>query len=466
MPYTKYAVLERSPLVSIVVRSKNEEKWVSSCLRAVFNQSYKNFEVILVDNQSTDKTVEKAMSYPVKVVIIKNYRPGKAISLGVQNSSGEIIVCLSAHCVPTNHNWLKNLIANLSEPDIAAVYGRQEPLSFSSPFDKRDLLITFGLDKRVQVKDSFFHNANSALWRDTLDLYPFNEEVTNIEDRVWATDMIKKGYKIIYEPEASVYHYHGIHQDLDIERASKVVAIMESLEADARQNKRPYASDLEIIALIPSRAEPKYCDNQSLLEFTVTSALHAKHINEVIVATDNKKTSELATRLGANAPFLRPGFLSEEYIDISDVLKYSLEQIESKGRVPDLVVVLEETYPFRPDGLIDALIEGVVERGLDSLVACIEECRHIWLQQKGETRDFGDGFMPRRYKEHSAFVGLLGLGCVTHPKFIRAGDLLGKKVGIYEVHNPFCSIEIRNNEMFEFGLNLIKSYRNMTNSND
>ena len=36
-------------LVSIVIRTKNEEKWIESCLKSVFNQNYKNFEVILVD---------------------------------------------------------------------------------------------------------------------------------------------------------------------------------------------------------------------------------------------------------------------------------------------------------------------------------------------------------------------------------------------------------------------------------
>ena len=46
--------------VSIIIRVKNEEKWITSCLRAVFSQTYKNFEVILVDNNSSDNTIKKA----------------------------------------------------------------------------------------------------------------------------------------------------------------------------------------------------------------------------------------------------------------------------------------------------------------------------------------------------------------------------------------------------------------------
>ena len=57
-----------TPLVSLVIRTKNEERWISSCLDEVFKQSYKNFEVIIVDNESSDKTVEIAKQYPIKKI--------------------------------------------------------------------------------------------------------------------------------------------------------------------------------------------------------------------------------------------------------------------------------------------------------------------------------------------------------------------------------------------------------------
>ena len=46
-------------LSSIIIRTKNEERWINSCLDSIYNQTYKNFEIILVDNLSNDKTVEK-----------------------------------------------------------------------------------------------------------------------------------------------------------------------------------------------------------------------------------------------------------------------------------------------------------------------------------------------------------------------------------------------------------------------
>ena len=110
------------PFVSIIIRTKNEEDWINSCLEAVYKQSYKNFEVIIVDNYSIDSTIKKAKKYPVKIVKIKKFFPGKAINLGINNSKGQILVCLSGHCVPTNEKWLWNLIKDLRYKDVAGIY--------------------------------------------------------------------------------------------------------------------------------------------------------------------------------------------------------------------------------------------------------------------------------------------------------------------------------------------------------
>ena len=76
-------------LVSIIIRTKNEERWISSCLESVYSQTYQNIEVILVDNYSTDKTVEKAKKFPIKLVKIKNFTPGRAINKGILASKGD-----------------------------------------------------------------------------------------------------------------------------------------------------------------------------------------------------------------------------------------------------------------------------------------------------------------------------------------------------------------------------------------
>ena len=60
-------------LVSIIIRTKNEERWIGQCLDAISKQTYKNFEIILVDNLSHDKTVDKANDFGFKTFWYKDF---------------------------------------------------------------------------------------------------------------------------------------------------------------------------------------------------------------------------------------------------------------------------------------------------------------------------------------------------------------------------------------------------------
>ena len=55
-----------SPLVSIIIRTKNEERWIEHCLSAIAEQTLKDFEIILVDNNSDDWSVKIAKKYTKK----------------------------------------------------------------------------------------------------------------------------------------------------------------------------------------------------------------------------------------------------------------------------------------------------------------------------------------------------------------------------------------------------------------
>jgi hypothetical protein len=437
---------------SIIIRTKNEERWISSCLESVFSQQYDDFEVILVDNKSDDSTVAKALQYPVKLVEIDKFKPGLAINDGIRASSGDVLICLSGHCIPVHNDWLEKLVTPLKDEKVAGVYGRQQPMSFTTDRDKRDLLTTFGLDPKVQRKDTFFHNANSAFRRDVWEKYPFDEETPHIEDRLWAHDVLAAKMEIHYEPEASVFHYHGIHQDDNPRRRRNVVKILESLasygdaEPQLKQVAHPTApspEDLNTVALIPVRGEPTYVnDDIPLLKYTIEHAQKSAFIDDIYVLTDNEATAELAKSLGAKVPFLRPKELSRDFVTIEDVIKFGIEELKHWDVYPDLCVVLEEIYPFRPVTLIDHLITNFLREGADYGMSIKAEARTLW-------KDAESGFeamvppMPRGLKKEDVYVGLFGLGFVTYPSHIYKGLLGMSNTYYHEVNNALAAIEVR-----------------------
>ena len=447
------------PLCSIIIRTHNEERWIGPCLRGVFSQTYKNFEVIIVDNESGDKTLEKAKEFPIKKVLYcRDYRPGKALNIGIREASGKYIVCLSSHCIPVNDKWLECLVRNMEEDEeVAGAYGRQEPMAFSSDADKRDLLLVFGLDRRVQRKDSFFHNANSIIRRSLWENVPFDEEITNIEDRLWAHKVLKMGYKIIYDPDARVYHYHGIHQSGNQERCSNVVKIIEGLSEEFRGGVID-AQSLNIFAIIPIKGPNKALAERTVLEYALNDAKESEYIKKIVVSADNNQVIAHAKSLGADITIERPEYLSKDYVGLEEVYKYTLEQLEEEGIYPDLLVTLEVTFPFRPSGIIDLMIAHALRLGLDSVIAAHAESRSIWRElEDGRFKRIDSGYAPREYKE-KIFIGLKGLCCVTHPEFVREGKLLGNTIGLFKVDDPYSHLEVRSDAEFKMAEHLIRAW--------
>ena len=445
---------------SLIIRTKNEERWISSCLKSVFAQKHKDFEVIIVDNESTDSTLAKVAQFPIeKIVYCHEYLPGKSLNMGIARAEGDFIVCLSGHCIPTNEDWLGNLLVNFDNPKVAGVYGRQEPLSFTSPADKRDLMLVFGPERKIQKKDSFFHNANSMIRKDILDQFPFDDKVTNIEDRVWAQEVQKHGFQIVYEPSASVYHYHGIHQEGNVQRCSNVVKIMENLSGNTYELKHSaMLKDMNIVSIIPIKGRSRAIGGVPLLQYAINSARSAKYIDTVVVAADNEETMAAARRMGADVVIQRDPSLSRDYVGLEKVYKYTLERLENRNILPDLVVLLEITYPFRDDQLLDNMIDRMVYQGLDTILPAKIENNAIWVEEQGGMKRIDEGFVPRQYKS-PIYLSYKGLCCVTRPEFIRNEELFGGNMGAYKIENPYSCLEIRNEADFEHPDALLRKIR-------
>ena len=450
----------KNKLVSIIIRTKNEERWITPCLESISTQTYKNFEIIIIDNCSTDKTIEKAKQFKIsKILKINKFLPGKAINLGIKNSKGNYAAILSAHAIPTNNLWLEKLVRAIEENEkFAGVYGRQEPMSFSTPSDKRDMLLLFGLDRKYQAKDSFFHNANSIIRRKVWNKISFDENVTNIEDRIWAQEVINNNYRIMYEPEASVYHYHGVHQDSNEKRLRNVVKIIETRQKNYRTG-RLNPKKIKIISIIPVRGKTQKLSGKYQISYTIKAAQKSKFINDIFVSTDSKKTAKIAKSLGAKCPFIRPLNLSDPHVNIETVQKYSLKKIEKKGILPDLVVHLEETFPFRSYEIIDEMIIRLLQDGYDTVIAAHRKVGSVWHEDNNKNFNRIDkGDIPREFKE-KALIGLQGLCCVTHPEFIRKNSLLGKKIGLFELKNQLSSFEVRSKIDKSIAEKIIKNFK-------
>ena len=199
-----------NPLVSFVIRTKNEGKFIGKVLDLLQRQTFKNFEIIIVDSGSTDNTLEIVNKFNIKLIKIKqsDFTYGYAINVGIKKSLGKYICILSGHSIPISDTWLADGVKIMSEKNLAGIsgYGIIFILGYFSRFLGRIFTLPFYKNR----KDSYvwLTNTNSLIKKKYWQKYKFDEELESCEDYDWAKEMLVRGYNIaIYKP-FSVFHSH------------------------------------------------------------------------------------------------------------------------------------------------------------------------------------------------------------------------------------------------------------------
>lgn len=203
---------------SIIIRTRNEQKWLGTVLEMLSKQTEKDFEVIIVDSESTDQTLRIAEKFSLTInlniyqIKFEDFTYPYACNFGAQRAHGDFLVYLSGHSVPKSSKWLESGLSDFKEAKIAGVYGNVRPLPDASIWEK--IYYGFGFHRVKEIvrraKIGVLGNTNSIIRKDLWKKHPFDEKMTEGgEDTAWARFFLNKGYLIVRDPEFSVYHSHG-----------------------------------------------------------------------------------------------------------------------------------------------------------------------------------------------------------------------------------------------------------------
>ncbi len=200
-----------NPTVSIIIRCFNEEKHIGRLLSGIYEQTIENFEVIIVDSGSTDSTLSIAKRFPVIVESIspKSFTFGRALNIGCSRAKGEFFVFASAHVYPLRRSWLEHLILPFNDPKVALTYGKQRGNETTKYSEHMIFSRWFPDTSKLIQKSPFCNNANAAIRKSLWKKFPYNEDLTGLEDIDWAKRLIEKGYYLAYVAEAEVIHVHN-----------------------------------------------------------------------------------------------------------------------------------------------------------------------------------------------------------------------------------------------------------------
>jgi len=207
--------------ISIIIPTYNAEPYLDKLLSALKNQTIKDYELIIIDSSSSDKTVEIAKKYTDTVVVIpqNEFDHGGTRAKATQIAKGDILVFLTQDTLLYDNFTIENIVKVFENEKIGAAYGRQIPYEETSLFGKHLREFNYPKQTIVRTKDDIskygiktaqLSNSFAAYRKDILEeLGYFKENLILGEDVYIGAKMILAGYSLVYTGDAKVYHSHS-----------------------------------------------------------------------------------------------------------------------------------------------------------------------------------------------------------------------------------------------------------------
>ena len=203
----------KNPKISVIIPVYNKEKTLKQCLSSVLNQTYKNYEVIIVDNNSNDKSKEiirefgkknKKMRYLFESKISR----GAARRKGGVNAKGEIILMIDSDCIVPK-NWIKEIIEPIIKYKQVAVQGMIKPTVLN--YWSRHIQEENKKSIKKMLKEGEFNwlrTGNFAIKRSVLrDVGYTNPDLVYAEDEELMVKLRLKNYKLYFKNTVVFHDY-------------------------------------------------------------------------------------------------------------------------------------------------------------------------------------------------------------------------------------------------------------------
>lgn len=319
--------MSKNPLISIILPVYNGEKFLNETIRSCVNQSYKNFELIIVNDCSTDRTLEIAQYFSkkeprIKVVTNKsNLKLPASLNLGHSMSKGEFITWISDdNCL--KHNALERMILSIINENVDIVYSNYELIDDAGKYLKNielgenSILIgnaigasflyrkkvftrNNGYDETLHLvedydfwlrcsKNSIFYHINESLYRYRIHGKSLTKQINSekeVNDIFYSRLVI--GYKNFFESFNSIDAdlYSGLFSRIHTYRENNVLDLLNS-----------YSKILKDICLIS-----KECKS---LNFQLFKRELDKRIRSIILYNTNNQKLKVLFILAYNQPHI------------------------------------------------------------------------------------------------------------------------------------------------------------------
>ena len=200
-------------MISVIIPAYNAEKTVVQCIQSLLHQTIPSdkYEIILVNDGSTDRTEEVTKSLGVKYFYQSNQGPATARNKGVALAHGDIILFTDSDCI-TERNWIEEMIKPFNDPDVVGVKGRyktrqKEIISRFAQLEFEERYCLLEKHKYIDFVDTYSAGFRKEVFLAVRGFDPSFPHANN-EDVDLSYRLAQKGYRMVYNSKAVLHHQH------------------------------------------------------------------------------------------------------------------------------------------------------------------------------------------------------------------------------------------------------------------
>jgi glycosyltransferase involved in cell wall biosynthesis len=427
------------PKVTIYTPSNNYGRFLAECVESVLAQLLKDWELLIVDDGSTDETAEVAAGYaarhPDRITVIRNETPRglqACANLAIEKSRGEYIMRLDADDY-LDEGALLVMCAYLDQhPDVGLVYPNYTYI------DERGARLGVEDRKKIgteaKLLDLPAHGACTLVRKRVLKSIGGYNENYNAQDghELW----LKVIHRYPVGNVSTPLFYYRQHGDSVSRDERRILSARQQITRDLVK-KHEGAVKPRVAAIIPAKNTYRHLPDivlrsvagRPLIDYTLDTALGVDGCDAVMVSTDDPRVVDHCRARSGVLTHLRPEPLSRPQVHLSEVVREAVACLEEEHGVhPDILVVLNVHAPLCRPEFIRKAVDTLILYHADSAISVYEDYDIHFAHAEHGLVPLNKAMLQRIRLEREAIYVDNGAVKVLWRDTLGADDLYGRKV--------------------------------------
>lgn len=443
------------PKVTIYILNYNYGSYISNAIDSVINQTFKDIEILVIDDGSNDNSLEVIKNYSKKVKVIEQDNIGlvKSIIKAFLIAQGEYVVRLDAD------DWLapdciEKLVNKIEEDEnTALVFPDYFEVDEFGQIIRRIKRHDFSGTGNVSMYDQPAHGACTLTRKEHYFAVGGHDETLQCQDGVdiWLSLIEKYNVMNVSEP---LFYYRKHNQSLS-SNEEKILNTRSNIYK-SHAYKRGYQKE-KTYAFIPVRSQKldgvEYAlsklGNKTILEWVISKAKKSEVVDKIVLLIDSSELSKDISSMFSEEDgiflFQRSKEDALSGTSFNGSIKKYLEFHPYEN--PKNIVVLTLDYPFSRHNYIDTAIYSMFLFGSSSIDSVIMDNSIFYYHDGSGLKPWVETYIRR--ERDDIYIRRGGISVFRSKLLISQKDIISKKMG-HVIVDKLSSFEIRSSEDFDF----------------